>query len=116
MLSCFWLSATDLGNNYRINETGDPEIYSSDGKDYLTNSGNGKITPLSEFEGGGTTININNMASGVDVQATPSSDGRTIDIAVRRAVAEITNQVNSGNGGFVSAMRSNTNMTTKATR
>lgn len=104
------------GNNYRINEAGVPEVYSSGGKDYLMNSGNGTVKQVDEIAGGGTTININNMASGIDVQATPSSDGKTIDIAVRRAVAEMTSQVSQGRGSFVSAMRSNTNMTTKATR
>jgi hypothetical protein len=103
------------GNNYRVNEGGKPEVLSSGGKDYLMNSPNGKVKQMDEIGGGGgTTININNMAAGVDVQASTSNDGRTIEIAVRKAVAEMTNQVASGNGAFIRALKSGTNIKTKA--
>jgi hypothetical protein len=103
------------GNNYRVNEGGKPEVLSSGGKDYLMNSPNGKVKQMDEIGGGGgTTININNMAAGVDVQASTSNDGRTIEIAVRKAVAEMTNQVASGNGAFIRALKSGTNVKTRA--
>jgi hypothetical protein len=103
------------GNNYRINEGGRAEVLSSGGKDYLMNSPNGKVKQMDEIGGGGgTTININNMAAGVDVQASTSNDGRTIEIAVRKAVAEMTSQVASGNGAFIRALKSGTNVKTKA--
>ena len=103
------------GNNYRVNEGGKPEVLSSGGKDYLMNSPGGKVQQMDEIGGGGgTTININNMAAGVDVQASTSNDGRTIEIAVRKAVAEMTNQVASGNGAFIRALKSGTNVKTKA--
>jgi hypothetical protein len=103
------------GNNYRVNEGGRAEVLSSGGKDYLMNSPNGKVKQMDEIGGGGgTTININNMAAGVDVQASTSNDGRTIEIAVRKAVAEMTNQVASGNGAFIRALKSGTNIKTKA--
>lgn len=108
---------TTQGNNYRVNEGGVPEVLSSGGKDYLMNSPNGNVKQLDEISGGGgVTVNINNMAAGVDVQATPSDDGKTIEIAVRRAVAEMTNQVATGNGSFIRALKSGTNVTTKAGR
>lgn len=108
---------TTQGNNYRVNEGGVPEVLSSGGKDYLMNSPNGNVKQLDEIGGGGgVTVNINNMAAGVDVQATPSDDGKTIEIAVRRAVAEMTNQVATGNGSFIRALKSGTNVTTKAGR
>tara|TARA_R100000951_G_scaffold91082_1_gene79406 strand:+ start:1 stop:1704 length:1704 start_codon:yes stop_codon:yes gene_type:complete len=105
------------GNNYRINEGGSPEVISSGGKDFLMNSPGGNVKQIEDVVGNsGVTVNVNNMAAGVDVQATPSADGKTIDIAVRRTVAELTNQVSSGNGKFINALRSSTNMTTKASR
>ena len=104
------------GNAYRMGEDG-PEILQQGNKNIVIPGENGKVISNKDLGGGGgTTININNMAAGVDVQATPSNDGKTIDIAVRRAVAEITNQVATGNGRFMNALKSNTNMTTKASR
>mgnify|MGYP003630317385 CR=1 FL=1 len=104
------------GNAYRMGEDG-PEILQQGNKNIVIPGENGKVISNKDLGGGGgTTININNMAAGVDVQATPSNDGKTIDIAVRRAVAEITNQVATGNGRFMNALKSNTNMTSKATR
>ena len=104
------------GNAYRMGEDG-PEILKQGNKNIVIPGENGQVISNKDLGGGGgTTININNMASGVEVQATPSNDGRTIDIAVRRAVAEITNQVATGNGKFMNALKSNTNMTSKATR
>lgn len=103
------------GNAYRVGEAG-PEILQQGGKNYMIPGQSGNVISNSEMGGGGTTININNMANGVDVQARPSADGKTIEIAVRQAVAEMTNQVASGNGQFVRALRSNTNMTSKASR
>ena len=104
------------GNAYRMGEDG-PEILQQGNKNIVIPGENGKVISNKDLGGGGgTTININNMAAGVDVQATPSNDGKTIDIAVRRAVAEITNQVATGNGKFMNALKSNTSITSKATR
>ena len=107
--------AVSGGNAYRMGEDG-PEILKQGNKNIVIPGENGEVITNNELSGGGTTININNMASGVDVQATPSADGKTIDIAVRRAVAEMTNQVSTGNGKFMNALKSNTNMTSKASR
>lgn len=104
------------GNAYRMGEDG-PEILKQGNKNIVIPGENGQVISNKDLGGGGgTTININNMASGVEVLATPSNDGRTIDIAVRRAVAEITNQVATGNGKFMNALKSNTNMISKASR
>lgn len=103
------------GSAYEMGENG-TEILQQGNKNIVIPGRSGNVISNSELGGGGTTININNMASGVDVQARPSADGKTIEIAVRQAVAEMTNQVASGNGQFVRALRSNTNVTSKASR
>ena len=108
--------AVSGGNAYRMGESG-PEILRQGNKNIVIPGENGQVIPNKDLGGGdGTTININNMASGVDVQATPSPDGKTIDIAVRRAVAEITNQFATGNGQAIRTLKSNTNVTSRATR
>ena len=103
------------GNAYRMGENG-TEILKQGNKHIVIPGENGSVVPNNELGGGGVTVNINNIASGVDVQAQPSPDGKTIEIAVRQAVNEMTSQVASGNGRFMNALKSNTNVTTKASR
>ena len=103
------------GNAYRMGENG-TEILKQGNKHIVIPGENGSVVPNNELGGGGVTVNINNMASGVDVQAQPSPDGKTIEIAVRQAVNEMTSQVASGNGRFMNALKGNTNVTTKASR
>jgi hypothetical protein len=104
------------GNAYRMGENG-PEILKQGNKQIVIPGENGQVIPNSQLGGGGgVTVNVNNMAPGVDIQTTPSNDGQTIDITVRRAIAEITNQVATGQGRFMNALKSNTNVTSKASR
>lgn len=104
------------GNAYRMGENG-PEILKQGNKQIVIPGENGQVIPNSQLGGGGgVTVNVNNMAPGIDIQTTPSSDGQTVDITVRRAIAEITNQVATGQGRFINALKSNTNVTSKASR
>lgn len=104
------------GNAYRMGENG-PEILKQGNKQIVIPGENGQVIPNSQLGGGGgVTVNVNNMAPGIDIQTTPSSDGQTVDITVRRAIAEITNQVATGQGRFMNALKSNTNVTSKASR
>ncbi len=104
------------GNAYRMGENG-PEILKQGNKQIVIPGENGQVIPNSQLGGGGgVTVNVNNMAPGIDIQTTPSNDGQTIDITVRRAIAEITNQVATGQGRFINALKSNTNVTSKASR
>lgn len=102
------------GNAYRMGEAG-PEILTQGGKNYVIPGENGTVTPNSKI-GGGVSIVINNNAPGVDVQANTSNDGKTIEIAVKRAVNEVANQISNNQGVVPRALRQSTNTTMRANR
>ncbi len=103
---------TNSGSNYRINETGTPEIYSEGGKDYLMNSGGGKVTPMDKMEGGG----------GGDVNVTVVNNGAPASARVERigpkdvkiVLDALSDQVNRGQGNFVKSMKQSSNFQTKS--
>lgn len=71
---------TSAGNMYRVNESGEPEMFQSNGgKQYMMPTTSGKVVPAGEVAGGGTgapVLNIYNYSSAsVDAQATQNSDG-----------------------------------------
>ena len=104
------------GNAYRMGEDG-PEILRQGNKNIVIPGENGKVISNKDLGGGGgTTININNMASGVDVHANASEDGKTIEIAVKRAVNEVANQISNNQGQVPRALRQSTNTTMRANR
>ncbi len=103
---------TNSGSNYRINESGQPEIYSQGGKDFLMNSGGGKVTPMDKFEGGGNgdvNVSIENYGAPVDASVEKISPNN-----IKIVLNALTDQVNRNQGGFMKAMKQNTNIQTKA--
>tara|TARA_R110000764_G_scaffold29681_1_gene69378 strand:+ start:17181 stop:19016 length:1836 start_codon:yes stop_codon:yes gene_type:complete len=102
------------GNAYRMGEAG-PEILTQGGKNYVIPGENGSVTPNNQM-GGGVSIVVNNNAPGVDVQANASEDGKTIEIAVKRAVNEVANQISNNQGQVPRALRQSTNTTMRANR
>ena len=86
---------TTKGSNYRVNETG-PEIYSQGGKDYLMNSGGGKVTPIDDMKGGqAVQVIVNNLpGQTAKVTETQNDDGRMRQIAIQ-VVSEQSSSVGS---------------------
>ena len=100
------------GTMYRVNETGAPEMFTaSNGKQFMMPTSNGNVTPANQVGvgGGGVQIVINNMA-GADVTATASPDGQLVEIAVKRAVAEVAGQFRSNSGQVWNAAKNSTNI------
>jgi tape measure domain-containing protein len=106
---------TSAGTMYRVNELGRPEMFTaSNGAQYMMPTTNGRVTAADQVGGGGgpAQINIHNYA-GADIQASASPDGRVIDIAVRRAKAEIAAEISSNTGDVFRSLRSATNVQPK---
>ncbi len=100
---------TDAGSLYRVNETGRPEMFTAaNGAQYMLPTTRGEVTPANEV-GGGVKIEVHNYA-GVEVQASTRDDGRVVEIAVRRAKAEIAGDIRSNTGEVFGALRSSTNV------
>lgn len=107
------------GSQYRINETGVPEVRSSGGKDYLMETRNAMITPLDKFLGGGDVQNIvNNYASGIDVKTrTNGTGGVTVEIvekmisnSMRKQEQSIAGQFQQNRGAVYNAARAGTTL------
>lgn len=100
------------GSLYRVNETGQPEMFTaSNGKQYMMPTANGNVTPANQLGGGGgVQIIINNNMAGADVQATASPDGRIVEIAVNKAISEISAQFRQNSGTAWSALKSSSNI------
>ena len=97
------------GSMYRMGEQG-PEIFrGTSGKNYVIPGENGRVIPNDKIGGGGVVINIVNNA-GADVTATASNDGKQIDIAVNRAVSEVSRQISSNTGQVWNSLKSSTNV------
>lgn len=101
--------STDTNSLYQVNETGTPEMWTANnGKQYMmTGSQSGSVTPANKLNSG-VTININNNASGAEVSATTSNDGKIIDIAVNKAVSTVASQLANNTGQVWNAARSGT--------
>lgn len=95
------------GKSYLVGERG-PEIF--------TPNGSGSITSNKDsFGSSGVTVNVNNYASSnlsFDVQ----QRGEIIDIAVRRSIDAVSNQIGSGQGKIPNAMRQSGTYRTDARR
>lgn len=106
------------GGMYRINENGAPEIYqASNGRQYMMPNSRGEVISNRDATSGGgaqVSVIVNNNA-GADVQTTSSDDGRTIEIAVNRAVNEVAGQISGNRGPVWSSMRNSTNVTGRTT-
>lgn len=102
------------GSMYRINENGAPEIYQgANGQQYMLPNSRGEVISNRDATSGGgaqVSVIVNNNA-GADIQTTSSDDGRTIEIAVNRAVNEVAGQISGNRGPVWSSMRNSTNIT-----
>jgi tape measure domain-containing protein len=101
---------TDAGSLYRINEAGAPEMFTaSNGAQYLLPTQRGSVTAAGQVGGGAPTINVHNYV-GAEITTSTSADGRVIDIAVRRAKAELASEVANNEGQFYGALTTSTNV------
>lgn len=107
---------TSSGSMYRVNESGEPEMFqSSGGKQYMMPTTSGKVVPASDVGGGGasTPVNvvINNMASGTTVENQGyNPDTKTITLAVK----EVARQLRTRTGDVSRALGDNWNTTGKS--
>lgn len=99
------------GTMVRVNETGLPEMFTAaNGAQYMLPTASGRVTAADQVGGGGRVeVRVHNYA-GADVQVTPSSDGRIVDIAVNRAKAELADDVIERRGAFWGALAGTTNV------
>lgn len=107
---------TSSGNMYRVNESGEPEMFqSSGGKQYMMPTTSGKVVPASDVGNvsGAPAVNviIENYASGVNVQNQGYDQTRQ---AVVFAVKEVAKQIRTGTGDVSRAMRDTWNVTSKS--
>lgn len=107
---------TSSGNMYRVNESGEPEMFqSSGGKQYMMPTTSGKVVPASDVGGGGASapvnVVINNMASGTTVENQGyNPDTKTITLAVK----EVARQLRTRTGDVSRALGDNWNTTGKS--
>lgn len=104
------------GNAYRINESGESEVFQSSGgaQAFIPNK-SGKVIPADEAlgSGSGSPVNvvINNMASGTQVENQGyNPDTRTITLAVK----EVARQMRNASGDVGRAMKDSWNVTSKS--
>jgi len=107
------------GGLYQVGEGGDPEIFTSGGKNFMIPGDNGQVTSNKNAFGGvqqqqqvQMNVNIENNVSNANVQTSMSEDGRMLNIFIN----EFSNQVNTGQGKIMKAFRNSTNLTQKANR
>lgn len=99
------------GNLYRVNEKGAPEMFTAgNGQQYMMPTQSGRVTAADQVGGMNWTINVSNMAPGVNVTPSINQEGRIIDIAVRQAVAEVSGQFAANSGQAWSALRGSSNV------
>lgn len=107
---------TSSGSMYRVNESGEPEMFqSSGGKQYMMPTTSGKVVPASDVGGGGASapvnVVINNMASGTTVENQGyNPDTKTITLAVK----EVARQLRTRTGDVSRALGDNWNTTGKS--
>lgn len=107
---------TSSGSMYRVNESGEPEMFqSSGGKQYMMPTTSGKVVPASDVGGGGASepvnVVINNMASGTTVENQGyNPDTKTITLAVK----EVARQLRTRTGDVSRALGEGWNTTGKS--
>lgn len=99
------------GSLYRVNETGRPEMFTAGGQQFMLPTRDGRVTAADQVggTGGPAQVNVHNYA-GADIQVASSPDGRTIDIAVRRAKAEIAADIGNNTGEVWRSLRGASNV------
>lgn len=107
---------TSSGNMYRVNESGEPEMFqSTGGKQFMMPNTSGKVVPASDVGSGNgspaVNVIIENYASGVGVQNQGYDQTRQ---AVVFAVKEVAKQIRTGTGDVSRAMRDTWNVTSKS--
>lgn len=101
------------GTLYRVNETGRPEMFTAaNGAQYMLPTANGRVTAADDIGGSGAKVEVRvHNYAGADIQVQPSVDGRVVDIAVRRAKAEIASEIASNTGDVWRSLRGASNVT-----
>lgn len=106
--------AVSAGSMYQVNEGGMPEMFTaSNGNQYMMATANGSVTPSGELGGGGgIQININNFA-GADIQTSTSSDGKIIEIAVKKSLEAVGASFSSNTGAPWDGLKAGSNTQSK---
>lgn len=101
----------NAGNLYRVNEKGTPEMFTAgNGQQYMMPTQSGRVTAADQIGGGNQpwAIHIHNAPEGTTASVDQSA--RIIDIAVGRAVAEVSGQFAANSGQAWSALRGASNV------
>lgn len=103
------------GNLYRVNESGEPEMFQSGSRQYMMPTTGGKVVPADSVSGGGSSspvnVIINNMANGTTVENRGyNPDTKTITLAVK----EVARQLNTQTGEVTRALKGGWNVTGKS--
>lgn len=98
------------GSLYRVNEAGPEMFVASGGRQYMMPTTNGSVVPADQVTGGGRPLNviINNAPPGTNARM--DGDAVIIDVAVRRAKAELAEEFSQNTGSVYNALRSSTNV------
>lgn len=99
------------GNLYRVNEKGAPEMFTAgNGQQYMMPTQSGRVTAADQVGGGNQpwVINIHNAPEGTTASVDQSA--RIIEVAVGRAVAEVSGQFAANSGSAWSALRGASNV------
>ncbi|MEJ2800648.1 tape measure protein [Comamonadaceae bacterium PP-2] len=102
---------TEAGKFYRVNETGQPEMYTaSNGSQYMLGTKSGNVTPANEVGGGqrSMVVNIHNAPPGT--WSTTSPDGHQIDVFIEKTKRSIAADINNNEGSIWTAFKSSTNL------
>ena len=93
------------GKMYQVNETGEPELLSMNGKDFLMTGGRGgQVTSAADMKASQPNINIYNNAPGVSVDAGTDGSG-DISIMVETIKGAIVNDIQTGTGEISTTMQ-----------
>lgn len=109
--------SVDASKMYRVNESGQPEMYVSNGKQYMLPNRNGEVIPANKLGGSSApvvnwSINvINNTDSSIEQSVNP--DSKQIDIIVNKAVNKVNESIRTHTGSTWQAMQSSTNIKAK---
>lgn len=103
---------TEAGKFYRVNETGQPEMYvGSNGSQYMLPTKSGKVVAADEVSGQGVQWNVivNNNAQGTVATAKVDQQAKTVEIAVN----EVARQLRENEGPVWQGARAGTNIASR---
>ncbi|MEJ2802006.1 tape measure domain-containing protein [Comamonas sp. BIGb0124] len=104
---------TEAGKMYRVNETGQPEMYTaSNGNQYMLPTKAGSVTPANELGGGIGKLTVIIENNGAPLKVTDQSFDRDQKI-LRLAVAEVGRQLAQNEGPVWTGAKAGTNIASR---